>query len=166
MRQLATFALIFALMLGFSTVEARDTIANFSIEDALARGEDEGVLDSSIKLYFGDQEHPAVVAGWARQTVPHVAVTDDRDHAPYLVTACVRLHWRHVGLLLPGRTRANKGAQCGRGRLACRYAPPGDRGGGDALAQPAAYVDGAAGGFGGDGPLQSALVLAGSVRIR
>jgi hypothetical protein len=60
MKQLATFLLTIALMLGFSAVEARDDIQNFSIEDALARGEKEGVLDSSIQLYFGDQEHPAV----------------------------------------------------------------------------------------------------------
>lgn len=60
MKQLAAFALFFVLVLSFSGAEARDDIQNFSIEDALARGEKEGVLVSSIKLYFGDQEHPAV----------------------------------------------------------------------------------------------------------
>jgi len=60
MKQLATVLLTIALMLGFSAAEARDEIQNFSIDDALVRGEEEGVLQSSIQLYFGDQEHPAV----------------------------------------------------------------------------------------------------------
>jgi uncharacterized protein YbjQ (UPF0145 family) len=60
MRQLAIFGLVAALALGISTVEARDDVQNFSIADALARGEKEGVLNSSIELYFGDEEHPAV----------------------------------------------------------------------------------------------------------
>ncbi len=37
---------------------AADRIGHFSIEDALQRGYDEGVIDKSIGIYFKGQPHP------------------------------------------------------------------------------------------------------------
>ena len=48
------------LLVSYSTGQARNTLHKVSIEEALAWGEKEGVLKSSVRLYFGDQAHPAV----------------------------------------------------------------------------------------------------------
>ena len=48
------------LLFSYSSGEARNTLHKVMIEDALAWGEEEGLLNDSIGLYFGDQEHPAV----------------------------------------------------------------------------------------------------------
>jgi uncharacterized protein YbjQ (UPF0145 family) len=60
MKHLASFVLVVALLFSFSTGDARDTRHTISIESALAWGEEEGVLLSSIRLYFGEEDHPAV----------------------------------------------------------------------------------------------------------
>ncbi|MDH3352155.1 MAG: excinuclease ATPase subunit [Gammaproteobacteria bacterium] len=60
MKQLAYLVLVSLLLFSYSTGQARNTLLKVSIEEALAWGEDEGVLKSSVRLYFGDQEHPAI----------------------------------------------------------------------------------------------------------
>ena len=60
MKQIAILVALAALLFSSTTGNARNTIHQFSIEDALAVGEERGRIDSSIRLYFGDQEHPAV----------------------------------------------------------------------------------------------------------
>ncbi len=60
MKQFAYLALIAALLFSTSVGNARNTVAQYSIEDALAVGEAKGRLNSSIRLFFGDQEHPPV----------------------------------------------------------------------------------------------------------
>jgi len=60
MKQLAYLVLISMVLFSYSTGQARNTISQFSIEDALSQGEAESKLNSSIRLFFGDQEHPAV----------------------------------------------------------------------------------------------------------
>jgi len=60
MKQIVYFVLISTLLFSYSSGDARNTLLKVSIEEALAWGEEEGVLDSSIGLYFGDQEHAAI----------------------------------------------------------------------------------------------------------
>jgi len=60
MKQLTYLVLISTLLFSFSTGQARNTLLRVSIDDALAWGEEEGVLKSSVRLYFGDQEHPGI----------------------------------------------------------------------------------------------------------
>lgn len=60
MKQLTYLAMILLFLFGFSAGEARNAVIKVSIEEALAWGERDGVLNSSIRLYFGDQEHPEV----------------------------------------------------------------------------------------------------------
>ena len=60
MKHFVYLALIAALLFSTSVGNARNTINQYSIEDALAVGEARGRLESSIRLYFGDQEHPTV----------------------------------------------------------------------------------------------------------
>ena len=55
MKQAAIFFLVIALLFGASTGDARNTVHQLSIEDALAEGESKGVLIDGIALYFGDQ---------------------------------------------------------------------------------------------------------------
>jgi uncharacterized protein YbjQ (UPF0145 family) len=47
-------------MFSVSVGHARNTVIKVSIEQALAWGEQEGILNDSIGLYFGDQEHSTV----------------------------------------------------------------------------------------------------------
>ena len=60
MKQFAYLVLISTLLFSYSVGNARNTIHRYSIEDALAVGEQRGRIDSSIQLFFGDQKHPAV----------------------------------------------------------------------------------------------------------
>lgn len=60
MKQLAYLVLVPLVFFSYSAGHARNTISQFSIEDALSRGESESKINSSIRLFFGDQEHPAV----------------------------------------------------------------------------------------------------------
>ena len=60
MKQLTYLVLISMLLFSFSMGQARNTLLKVSIDDALAWGEEEGVLKSSVRLYFGDQEHPEI----------------------------------------------------------------------------------------------------------
>jgi len=60
MKQLAFLVLISALLFSFSAGNARNTLHKISIESALEWGEEEGVLMSAVKLYFGEQAHPAI----------------------------------------------------------------------------------------------------------
>ncbi|MDJ0812347.1 MAG: excinuclease ABC subunit A [Woeseiaceae bacterium] len=60
MKQLAVFMSVFALLFSASTGDARNTIHQLSIADALAEGEEKGVLIDGIALYFGDAATPAV----------------------------------------------------------------------------------------------------------
>ena len=52
--------LVIALLFSASTGDARNTVHQLSIEDALAEGEAKGVLVDGIALYFGDQATPGV----------------------------------------------------------------------------------------------------------
>ena len=60
MKQAAIFFLVIALLFSASTGDARNTVHQLSIEDALAEGEAKGVLLDGVALYFGDQATPAV----------------------------------------------------------------------------------------------------------
>jgi len=60
MKQLTYLVLISMLLFSYSTGQARNTLLKVSIEDALAWGEKDGVLKSSVRLYFGDQQHPGI----------------------------------------------------------------------------------------------------------
>lgn len=60
MKQLAYLVLLSTVLFSFSVGHARNTVVKASIEEALAWGERENVLNDSISLYFGDQAHPAV----------------------------------------------------------------------------------------------------------
>ena len=60
MRRPAVFIAVFALLLSASVGDARNTIHQLSIEDALAEGEAKGVLVDGIALYFGGAATPAV----------------------------------------------------------------------------------------------------------
>ena len=61
MKQLATLALIAILVLNSSYGYARNTVLKVSIDDTLALPEASSRIDDSIRLYFGDQEHPEIV---------------------------------------------------------------------------------------------------------
>jgi len=60
MKPLAYLVIVSMLLFSFATGQARNTIQQFSIEKALSRGENESKLNSSIRLFFGDQKYPAV----------------------------------------------------------------------------------------------------------
>ena len=60
MKQIAYLVLVAALLFSGTVGNARNTVHQFSIADALEVGEERGRIDSSIGLYFGDQEHPAI----------------------------------------------------------------------------------------------------------
>lgn len=60
MHYLAVFILVLALLFSASTGDARNTIHQLSIADALAEGEAKGVLVDGIALYFGEAATPAV----------------------------------------------------------------------------------------------------------
>ena len=60
MKQLAYLVLISMLLFSYSDGDARSTLHKISIESALEWGRQEGVLVSSVQLYFGEQDHPAV----------------------------------------------------------------------------------------------------------
>ena len=61
MKQLVYLVLIAILVLSAGYGYARNTILKVSIDDALALPEASSRLDDSIRLYFGDQEHPKIV---------------------------------------------------------------------------------------------------------
>jgi uncharacterized protein YbjQ (UPF0145 family) len=60
MKQIAYLVLISMLLFSYGTGNARNTLLKVSIAEALAWGEAEGTLNSSVRLYFGDQEHPEI----------------------------------------------------------------------------------------------------------
>jgi uncharacterized protein YbjQ (UPF0145 family) len=60
MKQLTYLVLISMLLFSYSVGHARNTVTKVSIEQALAWGEREGILNESIDLYFGDQAHSTV----------------------------------------------------------------------------------------------------------
>ena len=60
MKQLTYLVLISMVLFSYSTGHTRNTVIKASIEEALAWGEQESVLNDSVSLYFGDQAHPAV----------------------------------------------------------------------------------------------------------
>jgi uncharacterized protein YbjQ (UPF0145 family) len=60
MRRMTLFVLISCLLIGVSTGDARNTIQQLSIADALAVGERENVLSGEVSFYFGEQTHPTV----------------------------------------------------------------------------------------------------------
>jgi len=68
MKHLAVFVLALALLFIYSSGDARDLRHRILIENALAWGEEEGVLISSIQLFFGDMTHPAVEANFGEYT--------------------------------------------------------------------------------------------------
>ena len=59
-KTLTTVTLLATLFAGTAAI-ARDSHKMFSISDALQTQAAKDKLDPSIKLYFGDQKHPAVV---------------------------------------------------------------------------------------------------------
>ena len=60
MKRITYMALALCLVLGVSTGDARNTIHQLPIADALAVGEEKSVLTGEISFYFGDAAHPAV----------------------------------------------------------------------------------------------------------
>ena len=60
MKHLTIVILLAALMALSGSVNARNTILQLSIEEALNVPKAQGRLNDSIQLYFGSQEHPAV----------------------------------------------------------------------------------------------------------
>jgi len=60
MKQLVYLVLGLVLLFGHSTGQARNEALRFSIEDALSQPEASSRLDSSIRLFFGDQAYPPV----------------------------------------------------------------------------------------------------------
>jgi hypothetical protein len=60
MKHLVAVILVFALLLSASTGDARNTIHQLSIEEALAEGAAKEVLIDGVALYFGDQATPSV----------------------------------------------------------------------------------------------------------
>jgi uncharacterized protein YbjQ (UPF0145 family) len=62
MKQLGYFILLSMVLFSYSAGHARNTMLKISIADALELGERESRLNSSIRLYFGNQAHPAVVS--------------------------------------------------------------------------------------------------------
>ena len=53
--------LLAALLLLPTAIQARDTIGDYSIKEALNLGKVKSKLGTGIKFYFGDQEHPKVL---------------------------------------------------------------------------------------------------------
>jgi len=68
MKHLSLLVLITVLLFSASAGDARNTRQQFPIDTALARGDREGVLNSSIELYFGDEGHPAVQTNYGSYT--------------------------------------------------------------------------------------------------
>lgn len=62
MKKINYVALALCLVLGVSTGDARNTIHQLPIADAMAEGEKKDVLSGSVSFYFGEQAHPAVAA--------------------------------------------------------------------------------------------------------
>jgi hypothetical protein len=60
MKIMVYVVLSLVLVFGVSTSHARNEALRFSIEDALAQPGADSKLNSSIRLYFGDQELPAI----------------------------------------------------------------------------------------------------------
>lgn len=60
MKHLVAVILVFALLFSASTGDARNTIHQLSIEEALAEGAAKEVLIDGVALYFGDQPTPSV----------------------------------------------------------------------------------------------------------
>lgn len=60
MKKFLHLALASLLVFGLSSGNARNTVIQLSIKEALAEGVEQGVLLDSVKLYFGDEAHPAV----------------------------------------------------------------------------------------------------------
>jgi uncharacterized protein YbjQ (UPF0145 family) len=60
MKQLTYLVLLSMVLFSYSVGHARNTILKVSIAEALELGERESRLDSSIRLYFDNQAHPAV----------------------------------------------------------------------------------------------------------
>ncbi len=58
MKTFSRIALLTMILFGISTGDARNTILQVSIADALAWGHEEGVLKDEVDLYFADQAHP------------------------------------------------------------------------------------------------------------
>ena len=68
MRQTALLISVIALLFSASTGDARNTLHQLSIADALAEGEAKGVLIDGVALYFGDQATPAVASNHGQFT--------------------------------------------------------------------------------------------------
>jgi hypothetical protein len=60
MKRLTYLVLISMVLFSYSVGHARNTVHRVSIEEALAWGEQEGLLSDSIRLYFGEQEYPKI----------------------------------------------------------------------------------------------------------
>lgn len=60
MKQIITLALLVSLIAVSGSVDARNTIHQVSIEEALTHPKAEGKLDPNIQMFFGDQAHPEV----------------------------------------------------------------------------------------------------------
>jgi len=60
MKQLIYLVLIFAILFISSVGNARNEVLRFSIDDAMTQPEAASKLDDSVRMFFGDQEHPAV----------------------------------------------------------------------------------------------------------
>jgi len=60
MKQLFLFAVLAVLVLGFSPSHARNTILRYSIDSAMNQPEAKAKLNDAVRMYFGDQAHPAV----------------------------------------------------------------------------------------------------------
>jgi uncharacterized protein YbjQ (UPF0145 family) len=59
---LMSFMLATISMLFFTNVvDARDTLHNLSVNEALERGRDEGAILDDVRVFFAGQEHPAVI---------------------------------------------------------------------------------------------------------
>lgn len=68
MKRLALLVLIAVLLFSYSAGNARNTLHKISIDSALEWGEEEGVLRSSVQLFFGDQPHPEVATNYGSYT--------------------------------------------------------------------------------------------------
>lgn len=60
MKQLAYLVLVPMLLFSYSGGHTRNTVDRYSIEEALLKGEAELIIKTSVRLFFGDQEYPAV----------------------------------------------------------------------------------------------------------
>ena len=68
MKQALAVVILFALLFSASTGDARNTVHQLPVADALAEGEAKGVLLDGIALYFGDAAHPAIVSSHGQFT--------------------------------------------------------------------------------------------------